>query len=406
MVRIVRQLSIAVVCFTFIFCLSVYARTAGAADSFMNADVIKNNWMKTYGHITSMQVAYEEHVMDSSGQFNDPSKGLVRNMAVERVELFPKYHIRVSKSKNGLADAKDVMEHAFDGFTTREYWPARTLGTIDKGFTGRDVETMNSMSYYLLTDSGTFSLQDGPQAPMLERMFQTYDKRFVKPGLEDIAGESCHVVVMTSSHPNGDGDSVTVWFAHNKGMMVTKFVRMHEKQIVEEIIVDKIAKVDTESGPFWYPEKATRRMVVRGSSITYGFTAKQFAPNVPVTEDSFRFNFPDTTKVIDKIAGVQYVMQGGLPTNVRNSLTGAVIAGKDPLKALDGLASGGSPSQPAATPQAKGSSSPQSTNAPLQSAENVSESKSFWTISIAGGLLLCVVAVVCGIRMRTRRSFK
>jgi hypothetical protein len=282
--------------------------------SFLDANAILQAWQRNYGSIKSMQVSYTERVLDAKPPTTDPNilDNLVMYQHVERVEEGKRYHIRFSKAEDGFINPMNLMEHAFDGSTTREYVAMDELGTIDPGLIGRAVETTNALKDYMLLrpifGEPTQEFPDGiPIFSQILRSGISTSVATVRPNLELIAGQLCHVVeIMYKSHNFG----YKIWVAHDKGMLPLKYQRWDNNKLSVEIEVEQIAKAETGGGDIWYPVKAYRTVnsKSRGTTVKYELTTHTFVPNVKVDDNTFRFDFPNGTSVVDKVKGIEYVV--------------------------------------------------------------------------------------------------
>jgi hypothetical protein len=259
-----------------------------------------------------MQVSYTERVLEAKPPATDPNllDTLVMWMHIERVEEGKRYHVRFSRAEDGFINPKNLMEHAFDGSTTREYEAMVEFGTIDPGLIGRAVETTNALKDYMLLrpifGEPTQEFPDGiPTFSQILRSGISRSVATVRPNLELIAGQLCHVVeIMHKSHNFG----YKIWVAHDKGMLPLKYQRWDNNKLSGEIEVEQIAKAETGGGDIWYPVKAYRTVnsKSRGTTVKYELTTHAFVPNVKVDDNTFRFDFPNGTRVVDKVLGIEY----------------------------------------------------------------------------------------------------
>lgn len=303
----------------FIFCTIVSMvgiceiGNASPPKSFLSADAILEAWESNYGGIKTMQVSYTERVLDAKNPTTDPNRldTLVRVQHVERLEEGKRYHIRYSTAEDGFTKPENIMEHAFDGKITREYWGMENLGTINPGLMGTNVETMNHQKMYMLLtpiQSSTYREEFPNGIPIFSQILRTgisSSLATVRPNLEPVAGQSCHVVEITN---NGEITN-KIWIAHDKGMLPLKYQSYNNNKLTVEIEVEQIARAETERGDIWYPVKAHRTVnsISRGTTIKYELTTKVFVPNVKVDENTFRINFPNGTHVLDRELGLEYV---------------------------------------------------------------------------------------------------
>jgi hypothetical protein len=122
----------------------------------------------------------------------------------------------------------------------------------------------------------------------------------VLPELETVAGKLCHVIEVI----NNNGITANkIWVAHECGMLPLKYERNINGRI-NGIEVEQVA----ESNGIWYPIKAYRvQDVERLGYIKYELKVHSFMPKVKTDDNTFRFNFPNGTRVHDQVLGTDYV---------------------------------------------------------------------------------------------------
>jgi len=303
------------VCYIAVFTsgFSVIASASESPKAFMDASAVLEAWEINYAHLKSMQVSYTERLLDAT-----PPHLLDRVMYqhVERVEesKSKRYRIRYSTAEDGFAKQENITEHAFDGKITTEYFGGEKLGTIDPGLIGHDTETKNGLKRYMLLDPYPFSstkyLEEFPNGvPMFVitlRYALSSSAASVRPNLEQVAGQLCHVIEIIFK---SEGiREYKVWFAHDKGFLPLRYKHYNKGRLVEEFEVEQIALAETDTGSIWYPVKAQRTQDTKSFGTTkYELTTHAFVPNVKVDKETFRVDFPNGTRVLDKVLGLTYV---------------------------------------------------------------------------------------------------
>jgi len=283
--------------------------------AFLTPEMILEAWESAYLGINSMEVSYALKVIDTIAPEADPHKhdNLTMVQHIERIEAKKRYHTRYSISEDAFDKPENLMEHAFDGKTTREYWARYELGTISPGLVGRNVETMNHLKLFmLLTPVPGRRNQDGivDDTPMFSHYLKSGisdNKVVVRPELEKVGGELCHVLeILERESKNKSGRKV--WVAHEKGMLPMKYERY--KNGVLDILVEvyHIAKAQTETGDIWYPAKAYKTISssTKGT-IKYELETHTFVPNIDIRERSFSFAFPYGTHVANTVYNIDYI---------------------------------------------------------------------------------------------------
>jgi hypothetical protein len=307
--------------FTFIIYISVYvsvicgiADASEKAQSFLNIESILEGWESNYLGIKTMQISYTEQLLGDKPPTTGPNfhNNLVKYEHVERIEDGKKYHIRCSVAENGFEEPVNIMEHAFDGEVTTEYWGKDNFGTIDLGLTGRNVETKNIIPKYMLFEtvhSQRFSEEFPQGMPLLSCVLKTAMSKStstMSPNLELISGQSCHHLIIEDKIEE-DVFKTEIWIAHENGFLPMKYKSYKNNILLREIGVEEIDSTKTETGNLWYPKKAYRSWYGRNNEeLKYEITTHEFVPNVIVDKNTFKVDFPDGTKIIDHILGIYY----------------------------------------------------------------------------------------------------
>ena len=292
--------------------------------SFLNAEEILAAWENTYGNIKTMRVSYRTVLVDWKPPPSDPNEAPpVKYMHVERIEQDIRFHVRYSTAEEGFNAPESIHEHAFDGEISREYKGALGYGSIVSGLIGRNTETMNSLKDYMLirkmyiggrSASGTYMIEDPNSKPNLSRILSygiEHDSAFVRPGLETVSGQLCHVVeVLLPGARDGVRQQIkqVFWVAHDKGMCLMKYQEFWDDELDREIDVRQIAMAKMNGAAIWYPRKAYRAIFREGGGMSRReLTVTEFVPNIEVDENSFRFDFPMGTSVLDRVRGLSGV---------------------------------------------------------------------------------------------------
>jgi hypothetical protein len=125
----------------------------------------------------------------------------------------------------------------------------------------------------------------------------------VRPTLETVRGEPCHVVETTRR-----GQVRTFWLAHNKDFLPMKYEHIKLGRVIIKMDVLKVAKTVTDNGEFWYPAEAEFVTHYHGDGkFKYVLKAQEFIPHVNFTPDTFDIQFPNGTNIYDMTLGMIYV---------------------------------------------------------------------------------------------------
>ena len=299
--------------------------TSDLHKSFLDAASILNGWESSYGSIRTMKVAYKSILEDYQPPADNPDVlSLVKYFYVERIESGKRHHTRLSITEDGFERPESLMEYAFNGEVTQEYLGSTKHGSIVSGLLGKSVETDNYLKQYMLLDTSPAPEDMKDEYPNgVPEMVRTIKlgiakgKVTVRPRLESVAGQLCHVIDFIR---RGESDGVdvqiksTFWLAHDKGMCLMKYQYYCGDDFGEEIEVKQISETNMNGNGVWYPVVAYLTMYNKEFGTTKRkLTVMEFLPNIEVNEDTFRFDFPAGTEVFDRVSGLSYVIGGAGP---------------------------------------------------------------------------------------------
>lgn len=304
----------------------LFAATNDSHRSFLDAEAILAAWESTYGSIRTMSVSYSNVLVDYHPPASNPDEPPpIKRTQVQRVEDGKRYHIRFSKDEAGFDNSESLKERAFDGKITRDFLAERKSGSIYLGLKGTYLEGENKLKRYMLLEtqrSRVYLKDEYPDGPPKFALYLTVGitkgSITVRPILESVSGQLCHVVelVVPGSDPKGIPRQIKqlFWVAHDKGMCLMKYQRYHDEDLSEEIEVEKVAIAEMDGTPVWYPQKAHLVLLNEEAGIVKReLNVTEFVPNVQVDEETFRFDFPPGTHVYDKLTGLSYVIAGADP---------------------------------------------------------------------------------------------
>jgi hypothetical protein len=252
--------------------------------------------------VYNVHVSYTNNLEKTEG--NSPTlQSLSRFDSTERIEEGAKYHVRHTSAPEGF-DRFDRPERvgqcAFDGSATWEYSSYPKSGSIRPGRTGRGEEIMNLLWVYMLL----FKIDPYNDEPTTRIRNFFGANSCVRPQLEHVSGEWCHVVDRPCAEISRS--RLTVWMAADKGGLPIKFERCKGETCVERILISKVGFIDTDTGKFWYPQEGTKERRDRDGYTLYRFRVKSLRANIETGPDTFRVSFPPDTDIIDRVAGIYY----------------------------------------------------------------------------------------------------
>ncbi|MHC4626551.1 MAG: hypothetical protein ACYTDV_06185, partial [Planctomycetota bacterium] len=325
----------------------------GRAEAFLDAQELVDGWEANYGHIDPFKVRCSRMLLDEKGQ-NPVRQTRIQFFLEERIQNGRKFLVRRTRSPQGFDDADDYAVNSFDGSIGKEYayvsnrrgWQpgyqvhpdgstskeymragpvggSRAHGTIHRGLRGSGYHGMPMLGLFLETvplyDKEPASRKAPQQKVRSNQQYlvgippfiEWYDRALringvlVRPHLESVAGEPCHVLELWLRSGNR-----IFWLAHEKGMLLMKkkwvsndgivgLVTYHGKVRIEE--AKEIASVKTDKGVLWYPRVIADERTTQDYSYTTEVTVHEFVPYFKAPAGTFSYVFPDGTRVYDKI---------------------------------------------------------------------------------------------------------
>ncbi|MHC4295265.1 MAG: hypothetical protein ACYSTL_06740 [Planctomycetota bacterium] len=287
--------------------------------AFLDVEALLNGWEASYLPIRSMSVSYREKPVEF-----DPNALTVKRLKVleaypvraERIESGEKYHLQYWIFSKGPKTEGEFSRFAFDGEITRAYWEEQKQGIVQSGRVNHPLKDINSLKRYMLLNTYKYKGEDPKYSqgiPEFSWIISTnISTASVWPGLDIIAGKSCHVVDVPCGEMQGAG--WRLWVAHENGFLLMKFVEYLEATHFEEIEVKELDSMDAAGGKLWYPVRAHRTLTLpKEGAARYELTVEKFVPNIKPDPGAFTFDFPKGTSVTDKVQDREYVV-GGEPT--------------------------------------------------------------------------------------------
>jgi hypothetical protein len=302
----------------------VAVSTAQEVKSFLSVQDILAGWQKNYGSLKSMKVSYSEEIISAEPSQKDPNitNRLVKWTYVERTEEGKKFRakssvarVRPPVAKDSFADINSVEEVTFDGIHQNRYLPAQNTGQVFAGLTQKNVGTGNLLKKYLLSEpyltSASVKVDEEPEfSKIISKALSDPNLTVsVRPVLEEIAGQMCHVLdIEFIKKDNTKGKMAVIWVAHEKGMLPMKIQEFGGGTMSRERAVEQIDSVKTKDGVLWFPKKAYEVLNLPASLgvIKQEFNVLEFVPDIQVDPNTFQLNFPNGTQVADVELGLEY----------------------------------------------------------------------------------------------------
>ena len=306
-------------------CVSLTRAQSYPGKSFLDDAEILARWEKTYGRIRSMRVSYRTLLVEfrppqtPGDDLDEEPRVPLKHSQVERIEQGKRYHVRYSLAEDGLNNSEWLVEFAFDGKITQSYMGSTERGVVSLEQRGGSEETMNMPKEFMFLknhkapDVLRDEYPDG--VPELARSFRfgkLRGKVVVRPNLEPVVGQSCHVVEISDPNSVRQGKQV-YWMAHDKGMCLMKYQMSWSGKLRTEIGIERIAEVDVDGGSLWYPQRAYRTIYSdRFGMSKRELTVTDFVPNVKIDEATFRLSYIEGTHVSDKNSTKSYKWRNGM----------------------------------------------------------------------------------------------
>lgn len=298
-----------------VFAGSVFARQ----QAFLTAQEILAAWEKNYGSLSSFEVECEERVL-SAVPGTDPNSDIatkvIKYIGVHRIEQGDKFCCSVTALRT--PEELVTYELSFDGIEQREYIAKEKSGMIFPNVQRQDSARDNLIDRYLLRRKersrleALNNLSQFKKPFELARLYPTLRTVRIRPFLEEINGQMCHVVELFLEDDNMLHR--IIWVAHEKNMLPMKYQRFErETEDTEyahtDIEVLEIAFAKTDNGGLWYPKKARRiDCFPRHYTISYEIVVSEFVPNVTCDPNIFKIAFPNGTRVMDTRINESYVV--------------------------------------------------------------------------------------------------
>ena len=284
-----------------------YLAAEPSRESYLSAEELLDLYESMYSSIHNVHFLYNTVLEKTEGNLSRLNR-FIRTHTVERIEEGNKYHVRHSSKPDGFASYRYAPQCAFDGLATSEYFPDRKAGIIVGGKTGRAPEVMNSLWHYMLINKVTAKEGDPGGTPFIRVTITPTST--VRPKLEQVSGQWCHVVDTTIGKKSKP--YATVWFAADKGGLPIKYEKYKwwekngQGKCSRRKLVTKVGSVDTDGCTIWYPEQATKEVNDKDGYRLYRFQVQSLRANIETTADTFKVSFPPGTDIVDHVAGIYY----------------------------------------------------------------------------------------------------
>ena len=234
---------------------ALVATTIDSRRAFLDDEAILAGWESTYGSIRTMKFSYVYRLVDFQ-PLQTMEDNPLKYKYVERIEEWKRYHLRYSLAEDGFDNPEWLVESAFNGNNTQSYLGSTKGGLIEPGQSGSNEEADEGLKRFMfLTIHNTPDvLKDEypngiPELAMWFKLGKLRCRVVVRPHLEYVAGETCHVVeIIDDSKFRGKSRELKriYWVAHDKGMCPMKYQMLENGELEREIAIEKIAVTDMD----------------------------------------------------------------------------------------------------------------------------------------------------------------
>jgi hypothetical protein len=289
--------------------------------SFLSVQDILSGWKNNYGELKSMKVSWSKNLISIEPPQRDPNyhKNMPKHSCIEITEEDGKFRSRSSISENCFNDINSIEETSFDGIHQKIYSSARKKGNIYAGLVISNPGSVNLLNRFFLLD---------PEIDYAGRIINT-EPEFsrtikealsdpnlvvsVRPYLEEMAGQICHVIDIDFIKKDKTKEKgKVIWMAHEKGMLPVKIQQFNSytNKMFRERAIEQIDFAKTENGGLWYPRKAYELMNLPNTmgALKVELNVTEFVPNIKVDPNVFTLDFPNGTQVSDAEMGISYTV--------------------------------------------------------------------------------------------------
>jgi len=214
--------------FVLAMCFLISISSLGVESSrqaYLSAEELLDLYETMYSKIHNWHVFYTNMLEETKGD----SPRLKRRTRFDTTETIEeegceKYYSRWSSAPKGFEDPdRTPSERAFNGSATSQYYPETEFGSITPGTNVLPGEQMCMLWSYMLLSRP--QPHEQPDTPRIRFYFSP--KSSVRPQLEQVNGEWCHVV--DSISPGRSKPYATVWIAADKCGLPMKFERYTQR---------------------------------------------------------------------------------------------------------------------------------------------------------------------------------
>ena len=284
--------------------------TGDAPRAYMTAHALLLGWESTYGDIRNLDVSYSAHSEKFIPPSTDPKmeRWSCEWFHVDFLGDNIRYVTRFSSSEKGFADEKSIVAGSFSGNSGMQYLGATRKGEVGPGKPGSNQcdQILNWLFLQGHVKSEKLQLSkprllslfkdlNAPGAPMLTGVI-------VRPRLEQVAGQWCHVIERTGLPPE---QTRVAWLAHERGMVLMKVVDDVSAVNGLRLEVKELKKSQFGGGELWYPQKARIIQSFAGTE-EYALDIHRFRLNIELQDSMFKLEFPKGTRIYDANLDIIY----------------------------------------------------------------------------------------------------
>jgi len=294
MEKIMKTLIVVFVCAPFL-CTQVYG--------VPTAEEVATEWVKNYGSIKDYNVAYTETFLETSELIepNSPANWYSFLRIDTKVRRDGCYNTKLYMT---IKDTNFAYHYIFDGIDQCVFL------LEGSGKDNTPTVFLNGENIYAsMKDRDSFKdallTRTSSRGQTLLEFYLTFrnpdrDVR-VRPAFETISGVEC-VVLEFFVPANKENPYAIGWFAHEKGMLVMKWMQFSRIDLT-------VYEIASNKNGLWYPRRAVRNdgEGTIFKKCTREIVIEDFVPDSNFPDSVFKCDISPGTRVYDQRIGVEYV---------------------------------------------------------------------------------------------------
>lgn len=312
----VRKVYSFALCIPFLLALyvPVYANNGDSKEAFLGVETMLAGWRGGFAFDESFRIRFTTKI-DEINQLAEIEGEWVREKHVELIQDHERIYERMAFSHSRFEHIETCTLRSFDGSISRFFLPGRGggQGIIQPGLLKSYGESgrSNCKQYLWFPEMKLLVNSEDEHHQGLSRLeeYLLNEHASVDPVLEMVVGEMCHVVRIKD--PQYPSEERVLWIAHQKGMYPVRYRQYQGGKLKNEIEVEALEKIGSNTGDIWYPSKIRRFCYVEGFvHLTERMEVAYYESDIVADDSIFQFQFPQGARVRDLIVGGEYTIGG------------------------------------------------------------------------------------------------